>query len=365
MNNHKKIERFLEKIRVILKNINLKHAGTAVCVLAGVILVWLFAGMVASGSQPEETGEEALPAGVRLPGTEQASETEYAEDNRTQVLDYYNRIGVVYNVNGYLNIREKPEEDSRIIGKALEFSGLEITDDSRKGWYGISLGEGKTGYVSSEFVAAGTAGEKLAVEHAVYTAHIGNKDQQVLTEPEKGADVLTVLQPGDTYVILSEKNQWLEIQIRVGLSGYIPSAEADAHYSLKDPVEFGLSGLSEERADLLNLAWNYYGGKYVWGGTELGVGVDCSGYVMRLFEKFEVYLHRVSKNQATDGKEISFEEIRPGDLIFYNMKGGEVDHVALYTGNNKIIHAASAQNGIMVSEWDYLPVVCIRTVFGD
>ena len=126
MNNHKKIERFLEKIRVILKNINLKHAGTAVCVLAGVILVWLFAGMVASGSQPEETGEEALPAGVRLPGTEQASETEYAEDNRTQVLDYYNRIGVVYNVNGYLNIREKPGKIRESSGKRWSFPDLKL-----------------------------------------------------------------------------------------------------------------------------------------------------------------------------------------------------------------------------------------------
>ena len=311
----------------------------------------------------KEGGEQKAEAGTVQTRTEQS--TEEPEPSGADVLKNYDNIGVAVPEGGYLNIREEPEGDARVIGKALDGAGMEIVDDSAAGWYGIDLGGGKTGYVSREFVAAGEEGERLAVQKAEYTAVITADSLRVRENPSQNAAVIYQLQKGDSYKITGERGNWVKVEIREGLEGYVSAEFADGAYRLKEPIEFGLSGLSEERTELLNLAWNYYGGKYVWGGTELGVGVDCSGYVMRLFEKFEIYLHRVSRNQAKDGAEISFEEIRPGDLIFYNMKGGEVDHVALYTGNNKIIHAASEKNGIMVSEWDYLPVVCIRNVFGD
>lgn len=74
--------------------------------------------------------------------------------------------------------------------------------------------------------------------------------------------------------------------------------------------------ISDVRRDVINEAWKYYGGEYVWGGEVLGEGVDCSGFVLRLYEQFGVFLHRVSAEQAGDGTEVSLSQMKPGDLIF-------------------------------------------------
>ena len=90
--------------------------------------------------------------------------------------------------------------------------------------------------------------------------------------------------------------------------------------------------------------------------------MDCSGFVLRLYEQFGVFLHRVSAEQAGDGTEVSLSQMKPGDLIFYHgYHDGAVTegvgHVAIYMGNGKIIHAASEEKGICMDNWDYIPYI--------
>lgn len=115
--------------------------------------------------------------------------------------------------------------------------------------------------------------------------------------------------------------------------------------------------------EIAEYAQNFVGNRYVWGGVSLTKGADCSGFVYTLYQQYGYKLERTSREQAkTAGKKISLSERQPGDLLFYTNNSGIVNHVALYIGNDKIVHAASSKQGIIISPYNYRKVYCIRRV---
>ena len=109
-------------------------------------------------------------------------------------------------------------------------------------------------------------------------------------------------------------------------------------------------------------ASQFVGNPYVYGGTSLTNGVDCSGFTMRVMEKFGVSLPHYSGSQAQMGKKVTSATMKPGDLIFYAGSNGKVNHVAIYIGNGRIVHAASRRSGIKTSTWNYRTPVAIRSM---
>ena len=105
---------------------------------------------------------------------------------------------------------------------------------------------------------------------------------------------------------------------------------------------------SAVRTAIVAYAKQFLGNPYVYGGTSLTNGADCSGFTMRIFEHFGVTTGRTSRDQAANGKEISLDKIQPGDLLFY-ASGKTINHVALYIGDGKIIHASTSRTGIIIS----------------
>jgi hypothetical protein len=105
--------------------------------------------------------------------------------------------------------------------------------------------------------------------------------------------------------------------------------------------------LDKLRSEIVEYACQFVGNPYVWGGTSLTNGADCSGFVMRIYEQFGYSLPRVSADQANAGTRISVEDIQPGDLVFY---GNPVFHVAMYIGNGQIVHAANSRAGIVIGD---------------
>ena len=96
----------------------------------------------------------------------------------------------------------------------------------------------------------------------------------------------------------------------------------------------------------------FLGNRYVYGGTSLTNGIDCSGFTMRIYERFGYSIPRTSSAQSSYFRKISSSEAKPGDLFFYG-SGGKVSHVAMYIGNGKVIHASSARTGIKISNAFY------------
>lgn len=100
----------------------------------------------------------------------------------------------------------------------------------------------------------------------------------------------------------------------------------------------------------------FIGNPYVLGGTSLTNGADCSGFVWRIYKDFGYSLHRTSYEQRSDGTEVSYDEMQPGDLVCYS------GHVAMYIGGGKIVHASSAKTGIKVSNVGYRSIITIRRI---
>ena len=101
----------------------------------------------------------------------------------------------------------------------------------------------------------------------------------------------------------------------------------------------------------MDFALQFVGNPYVYGGTSLTNGADCSGFVMSVFAEFGYELPRVAAAQCSASEKKSVADIEAGDLVFYG--DGGIDHVALYIGDGKIVHASTAATGIKVSDYDY------------
>ena len=106
-----------------------------------------------------------------------------------------------------------------------------------------------------------------------------------------------------------------------------------------------------KRQGIVDFALQFVGNPYVYGGTSLTNGADCSGFVMSVFAEFGYELPRVAAAQCAASEKKSVADIEAGDLVFYGE--GCIDHVALYIGDGKIVHASTAATGIKVSDYDY------------
>lgn len=99
-------------------------------------------------------------------------------------------------------------------------------------------------------------------------------------------------------------------------------------------------------------AVQFVGNPYVYGGTSLTNGADCSGFVQSVYKKFGYSLSRTAASQAGDGKKVSLDELQPGDLLFYHGYG----HVAIYIGGGEVVHASNKATGIKISNYNYSPI---------
>ncbi len=118
------------------------------------------------------------------------------------------------------------------------------------------------------------------------------------------------------------------------------------------------------RQEVVNYALKFVGGRYVYGGNSLTNGVDCSGFVKEIYEDFGINIsQRRSVDQSRSaGVRVNVSDRLPGDLIFYANSSGTVNHVALYIGNDRIVHAANSRVGIITSKYNYRDVYCVRRI---
>ncbi len=127
---------------------------------------------------------------------------------------------------------------------------------------------------------------------------------------------------------------------------------ANKQVNLNETSRESSTDSSSLRKEIVAYALQFEGNPYVWGGTSLTTGADCSGFMQSVFRDMGINIPRTSRSQAAGGREVSLGNIKPGDLVFYK-KNGIVDHVALYIGNENVISASSPSTGIRVSVYNY------------
>ena len=315
-----------------------------------------------SSSAVQTTGEEE----TTQERTTLSPEDQADRELRLKAIEKFTNLGIVVNVNNYLNMRTGPSTEDEICGIIFKNCGVNVLEDAGNGWFRVESG-GVTGYVSQDYILQGEEAVEKAVKSCRYLAEIKTDALPVRYEANTSSDVITTVRKGDLYDILSYKGDWIEINAVESLSGYVPISDISASYRLEEAIVFGYdSSVSQLRRDIITKGFQYYGGTYVFGGEDLENGIDCSAYTQQIYGMYGVELYRNSYTQAEQGVKVSEENVRPGDLVFYvGRNPGMVGHVAIYIGNGKILHAASESKGICVSDWKFVPIVTIRNVIGD
>ena len=300
-------------------------------------------------------------------------------DLKAMAINQYDNL-VISKVNNYLNVRAEPKSDGKIIGKMTSKAAGEILE-SLDGWYKIKSGP-ITGYITSDpqYTATGQEAKDIAMQTATLKAVINTDVLNVRTEPNTDAKIWTQIVKDERYPVLAQLDGWVQIELdsvdeedgSEGDKAYISTRDnnVEVRYALNEAIKFSpaeeaANAAASRRSKVVNYALQFVGNPYVWGGTSLTKGADCSGFTMQVMRQFGVSLPHYSGAQAKMGKPVKSSEMRPGDLIFYANSGGTVNHVAMYIGNGQIVHAASKKSGIKISTWNYRTPVAIRNVLGD
>lgn len=340
---------------------------------------------------------------------ESESETESETETETQE-DAQDFSGlVIARVTNYVNVRSLPSEEGEIVGKLYDKSVGEFIEE-KDGWYKIVSGN-CTGYVKGEYCVVGEEAEALAKEVGTTYAIVNTTTLKVRQEASTESSVLGLVPIEEELVVVEELDGWVKIAIEEG-DGYVSrdyvnlrtdfvhaesreeeearlakearareearaaaaateasraqrQAEAQEQKSEANQVTIDAarttaasSAGSEMGKAVINYATQFVGNPYVYGGSSLTNGTDCSGFVMSVYSNFGVSLPHSSSALRSKGYDVGgLENAQPGDIVCYS------GHVGLYFGNGQIVHASTSRTGIIVSSATYRNILTVRRIF--
>lgn len=323
-------------------------------------------------------------------------------NQKADKTDYKNMA--VVQVNDYVNIRKKPNENAKLLGK-LHSNAVATVIRKQGDWYKIRSGS-VTGYVKGDYIVVGD--EKLIKSVGVQIAKVNTTTLKVRSKASKKSEVITLVPGGEELEVASMKSYddgWVKVAVEEG-DGFVSSdyvdisreytyAESRAEEEARLAIEqarieaeeaarraeeaaaagsasagtssgsssgssdsTGSGSVSSSGQSVVNYASQFLGNPYVYGGTSLTSGADCSGFVMSVYAHFGVSLPHSSSALRGAGYGVSYDSMQPGDIICYD------GHVAIYAGGNTVIHASNPADGIKyTSPANYRPVVAVRRIF--
>ncbi len=303
---------------------------------------------------------------------------------------------VIAQVRKYVNVRSLPSEEGEIIGKLYNNSvGTYLGEED--GWYLIQSGS-VTGYVKGEYCVTGEEAAAIAEDVGTMYATVNTTTLKVRSDSSLEASVIGLVPLGDDLVVTDQVEGWAQVDVEEG-TGWVSTDYVDFHIEFvtaesKEEEEARLAKEAAERAaaqaaankskktttssssattttytvsgegselgkQVAEYALQFVGNPYVYGGTSLTNGCDCSGFVMSVYANFGVSLPHSSKSDRTQGYAVEggIENAQPGDLICYS------GHVAMYIGDGQIVHASNSRVGIIVSSATYRTILAIRRIF--
>lgn len=307
-----------------------------------------------------------MNAGKTASGQEEEEQTTEETTTEETTICGYTNLGIA-SVDGNLNVREGAGTEYEVVGKMQNNAGCEILGVEGD-WTKIQSGK-VTGYVSSEFLVSGDDVVALAdeVKQTIATVKEGTVTLFVREDATTDSEVVTMVPDGEELEVLEMLDGWARVAVDndegyvctdyVEISTQLPKAQTLTE------LQYG-QGVSDVRVDLVQYALQFVGNPYVWGGTSLTNGADCSGFVLSVFANYGISLPHHSGSQAGCGTKISSSEARPGDLFFYG-NGSTINHVAIYIGNGQVVHASSPSSGIKISGAFYRTPLKVVNILGN
>ena len=307
---------------------------------------------------------ETVTEGFETPAEEyELEEADVEEDTLGGAFGYTN-LGIA-RVEDHLNVRATAEDDSKIIGKMSNESGCEVLEIVGNKAHIVS--GSVEGWVSTDYLLTGDPAIAYAKVIVKEVAKVSADGLKVRSTPSLDGDVISMVAYGEELEVVEELDGWVKV-LYDEEEAYVSADYVTVGENLKTALNmteflYG-EGVSDVRVDLCEYAKQFVGNPYVWGGTSLTKGADCSGFVLSVYAKYGIGLPHSSAAQSNMGTAITMAEAKPGDLIFY-AKGGRINHVAIYIGGGQVVHASSPSTGIRITSAYYRTPAKVRRFLYD
>ena len=272
----------------------------------------------------------------------------------------YQNLGIAH-VDNHLNIRQEPNENGKLVGKLTKNAACEILAVDN-GWAHIKSGKVE-GYCKTEYLYTGEDAIKRGKEVASMIAVVNTETLKVREQPNTDSVVITLIPKEEELEVVDVMdNGWVKFLLD-DEEAYVSGEYVDVEERLEKAVTltellYG-QGVSDAKVSLVQYAKQFIGNPYVWGGTSLTSGADCSGFTLSVFKKYGISLPHHAASQAQMGTKVSLADVQPGDLVFY-AKNGRINHVAIYIGGGQVVHASSPKTGIKISSINYRTPASVR-----
>ena len=255
-----------------------------------------------------------------------------------------------YICGDYVRFRSGPSTSDTILGTYDRGKKISITGTS--GSWTAAVIDGVSGYVYSQYVAYGDPNGSTTVEPTVSVAsepgYINGNNVRLRSAPSTTSTIVGEYNSGTALTITGVTGDWTAVNIN-GAAGYVYS-----QYVTRGTISVTPSASTPASAtgtQVAELALQYVGYNYVWGGKSPSTGFDCSGLVYYVYSQFGVTLPRVANDQASAGVAVSLEDIQPGDILCFYSGSNYVGHVGIYIGDNKFVHASTSTTGVIISDF--------------